>query len=118
MPAIGISRPKTDGAHMPTTPEDGTTFGSASRGTPSTSSIFSSQSSFWMSKSIVRDAFETSVTKLLPSVSEKISHASTVPRRSRPCRASSRARGTLSRIHFIFVPEKYGSMSRPVVLWM
>ena len=66
----------------------------------------------------MRDAFETSVTKLLPSVREKISHVSIVPKRSRPCRASAFARGTLSRIHFIFVPEKYGSMIRPVVLWM
>ena len=46
MPAIGIFLPSIVSEHMPTTPEESTTFGSASRGIPNTFSIFSSQSSF------------------------------------------------------------------------
>ena len=65
-----------------------------------------------MSKSIVREALEQSVT--CSPVSCQISHDSTVPNSSSPRSARSRATGTWSRIQRIFVPEKYASISRPV----
>ena len=43
-----------------------------------------------------------------------MSQVSTVPKRISPRSARSLTPGTLSRIHFIFVPEKYASMTRPV----
>ena len=56
--------------------------------------------------SIVREALETSVTWTSPRVSCQTSQLSTVPKRSLPASAFSRAPGTLSRIQRILVPEK------------
>ena len=44
-----------------------------------------------------------------------MSHVSIVPNRSFPASAFSLAPSTLSRIHFTFVPEKYASISNPVL---
>jgi hypothetical protein len=50
-------------------------------------------------------ALETSVMNILPRVSFQINQVSTVPKHSFPCSAFSLAPGTLSKIHFTFVPE-------------
>ena len=66
----------------------------------------SSQSSVRMLYSMVRLALVRSVTCTLPPVSFQTSHASTVPNKSSPASAFSRAPGTLSKIHLILVAEK------------
>ena len=68
-----------------------------------------------MLNSIVREALVTSVTWAAPPVSFQMSQVSTVPNKSSPRSARSRAPSTLSRIHLIFVALKYASMSRPVL---
>ncbi len=55
---------------------------------------------------MVRLALVRSVTCTLPPVSFQISHVSTVPNKSSPASAFSRAPGTLSKIHLILVAEK------------
>ena len=59
-----------------------------------------------MSQSSVRDAFETSVAWTLPPVRFQMSQVSTVPKASSPFSARSRAPGTRSKSHAIFVAEK------------
>jgi len=66
----------------------------------------SSHCSVRMLNSIVREALLGSVTCTSPRVSRQISHVSTVPNISLPFSARSRAPGTLSRIHLIFVALK------------
>ena len=48
-------------------------------------------------------------------VSFQISHVSTVPNSSSPFSARSRTPSTLSKIHFNLVPEKYASITSPVL---
>ena len=66
----------------------------------------SSQSSVRMLYSMVRLALVRSVTCTLPPVSFQTSQVSTVPNKSSPALAFSRAPGTLSKIHLILVAEK------------
>ena len=73
-----------------------------------------SHSRVWILKSMVREAFVTSVTCTVLRVRHDMSQVSTVPNFSRPASARSRAPGTLSRIHFILVAEKYASIISPV----
>ena len=49
-------------------------------------------------------------------VSFQINHVSIVPKSKSPFSARSRTPLTLSRIHFNLVPEKYASITRPVLL--
>ncbi len=65
-----------------------------------------------MSNSIVREAFEGSVTCSPDRF--QISHESIVPNTARPSRARSASPSTFLSSHSIFVPEKYGSSTRPV----
>ena len=67
-----------------------------------------------MSKAIVREAFDTSVTCTRPPVSFQTSQVSIVPQSSSPRAARACAPGTRSRIQRTFVAEKYASMTRPV----
>src|SRR5579885_935421 len=62
----------------------------------------------------VRDAFEGSVACTRPFESRHMRNVSTLPKSNSPRSAFSRAPGTLSRIHFTFVPEKYASVTNPV----
>ena len=101
-------------AVTPKSPDEGRTSGSIEAGMPNRSSSQGSQRISWMSKSIVRLALVTSVAWTAPCVSVQMSHVSTVPKASLPASASSRAPGTLSRIHLILLAEKYGSGTRPV----
>jgi len=71
-----------------------------------------------MFKSDVREAVEQSVTRLLPAVSFEMTHVSVVPNTAWSDRARFLAFLTWSRIHLIFVAEKYGSMIRLVLLRM
>ena len=59
-----------------------------------------------LNREVLRLALVRSVTCTLPPVSFQTSHVSTVPNRISPASARSRAPGTLSRIHLIFVAEK------------
>ena len=68
-----------------------------------------------MSNSIVREALLTSVTCTWPPVSFHSSQVSMVPKASSPCAAATCAPGTWSSSQRILVPEKYGSMTRPVL---
>ena len=61
-----------------------------------------------MLNSIVREAFEASVTWTAPPVSFQSSQLSTVPKASSPASARARAPGTLSSSQAILVAEKYG----------
>ena len=63
---------------------------------------------------MVREAFDTSVTCTSPLVRFHTSQLSTVPKRSSPFSALSRAPGTFWSIQRILVAEKYGSRIRPV----
>jgi hypothetical protein len=71
-----------------------------------------------MSKSMVRDAFDGSVTCRRLCEKFHASHVSTVPKASSPRSAFARAPGTLSSIQAILVPLKYGSSTRPVLFLM
>ena len=104
--AIGIGTGTCGQSVVPYTALVGTTSGSIERGMSNRSSSSSSQSRVWMSKSIVREAFETSVMWSRPPESRHASHESTVPNISLPCSARFRAPGTLSSIHLIFVALK------------
>ena len=106
MPAMGTSCAKMVVLVWPYTSEEEHTRGIIERGTPSRSSSSWSHSSVLMLNSIVREALDTSVTWTSPRVSCQTSQLSTVPKRSLPASARSRAPGTLSRIHLILVPEK------------
>ncbi len=75
-----------------------------------------SHSPVWMFHSIVREAFDTSVTCRRPRVSCQTSQLSMVPKASSPRAARSRPPSTWSRIQRSLVAEKYGSMIRPVRL--
>jgi hypothetical protein len=69
MPAMGSSSPRNErGSVVAISPQDGTTSGSASRGTPNSEHSSSLQPPFSRSKSRVRDALETSVTCQVPRV--------------------------------------------------
>jgi hypothetical protein len=72
----------------------------------------------WMLNSNVREALLTSVACTAQPLSSHISQLSTVPNSSSPRSACSRALGTLSKIHCSLVPEKYASISKPVLAWM
>ena len=78
----------------------------------------SSQRPAWISKSIVREALDASVTCSRPSVSFQTSQVSTVPKASLPFSARALAPATWSSIQAIFVPEKYASGRRPVRSWI
>ena len=67
-----------------------------------------------MSNSIVRDAFDGSVTA--SPVSLEMIHASIVPNRTPPASARFRSPATFRSSHSIFVAVKYGSSTRPVTL--
>ena len=104
--AIGIGTGTCGQSVVPYTALVGTTSGSIERGMSNRSSSSSSQSRVWMSKSIVREAFEASVMWSRPPESRHASHESTVPKQSSPRSARARAPGTLSRIQRILVAEK------------
>ena len=112
-PAMGISAPPMRAA--PYTMLESQTLGSMHMGMSSSAQISLSHSSVWMLNSIVREALVTSVTWAAPPVSFQMSQVSTVPNKSSPRSARSRAPSTLSKIHLIFVALKYASMSRPVL---
>src|SRR5699024_6428465 len=63
----------------------------------------------------VQEALEYSVTWHFPPDNLYTSHVSIVPISSCPFSAFSFAPSTLFKIHFTFVPEKYASMSKPVL---
>ena len=67
-----------------------------------------------MFHSSVRLALLGSVTCSRPPLSRQMSHESTVPKRISPRRACWRSPSRESSRCLIFVPEKYGSKSRPV----
>ncbi len=106
IPAMGTSWAKIVVLVWPYTSLDEHTSGIIERGMSNIASSSSFQSRVSMSSSIVREAFETSVTCLSPRVSCHTSHVSTVPNLSLPASALSRAPSTLSSIHLIFVALK------------
>ena len=80
MPATGSVRPrKAAGSVCATTPVDGTTSGSARRGTRNSSHSSADHCPVVMSNSRVREALEASVACRAPPVSRAIRYASTVP---------------------------------------
>src|SRR6185503_12285735 len=98
-PAIGTRAPRSTAS--PITPDEPTTSGSTARSTPNRPSSSSSQAPAARSRSIVREAFVTSVTCAPPAVSFQTSQESIVPN------ASSRAGSSVrARIHSSFVAEK------------
>ncbi len=104
-PATGTAWPcKASGRVTPSTPALARTSGSARAGTPKSSNSSGSQRPAAMSNSIVRDAFEGSVT--YSPVSLYTSHESTVPNTARPPRARSRKPSTCSSSHSILLAEK------------
>ena len=115
MPAIGSDRPrKASGSVVPTTPELGTTSGSADRGTSKSSHSSSDQAPFSRSNSSVRLALLGSVTCAAPPVSRAITYESTVPSASAPSRTPAHSCGSCSASQANLVPVKYGSSRRPV----
>ncbi len=113
MPLTGIPAPMapaTEGAVTPTRPADGRTSARAPIGTPNRPQSSADQVSCPMSKSIVRLAFEASVTKAVPPVSFHTTHESTVP----SARSGPRDTPPERSIHSILVAEKYGSSTNPV----
>ena len=103
MPEIGIPDGIPDiSAVTPHRPLDATTVGRADIGTLNMSQSSLSQVIVLMSKSIVREAFEASVTKLAPAVKFQMIHESIVPN------ASSTPIGTFPDVsnHSAFDPEK------------
>ena len=92
--------------------------GSIDMGMPKISQTSSRQVRVRMSMSIVREALVTSVQctpPLTPPVRFHKSHESVFPKRRSPASARSRAPSTLSRIHLIVEPEKYGDSPRPQI---
>ena len=106
MPAITTGSPSTSGAIMPNAPEEASTSGRIARGTLSISSSSSSQSPLWMSKSMVREALDGSVTCNRLCEKFHASHVSTVPKASSPRSARARAPSTLSSSQATLVPLK------------
>jgi hypothetical protein len=88
------------------TPLLSTTCGRTAGGMSSSASSSSSQQQRRMSKSIVRAAFDGSVTCTRPADSCHASQQSIVPKASSPRSARARAPATLSSSHFSLVPEK------------
>ena len=97
MPAMGIAWPSVRVSAYVSLDE--TTLGKIDRGTPNNLSNSSSQSPVRMLKSIVREALETSVMWVCPSVRFQTSQESTVPKARRPARALARAPFVLSSSH-------------------
>ena len=94
----------------PKRPLEGCTVGRTDIGTPSSSHISELHCKVLISNSIVRLAFEGSVTNAAPAVSFQTSHVSIVP-----IHKSSRGGSAVCcSNHAAFVPEKYGSRTRPV----
>ena len=115
MPVIGMpSGRNTAPFVVPMNPALGTIVGSTARGTLNIVSISSSQASFARSISRVREALVTSVACTAPLVRRCTRNVSMVPKASSPFSARARAPFSWSRIHAIFVPEKYASITRPV----
>ncbi len=115
MPAIGTAWPSREGSQWPNTWLEANTCGSTLSGTRSRPSRVWSQRFARMSKSIVREAFVTSVACTCPPVSFHSSQLSMVPKASSPCAASAFAPGTWSRSQRTLVAEKYESTTSPVV---
>src|SRR5688572_23033650 len=99
---------------VPTGPDDATTLGSTGRGTPNTASSSSDQVRVRRSNNRVRDALVTSVACTAPPVSRHSRYESTVPNASSPAAAAAAAVATRSNSQPSLVPEKYGSIGRPV----
>ena len=57
------------------------------------------------------------MTCLDPLVNFQISQVSIVPKANLPSLTISLRLGLFSKIHLIFVAEKYGSIKSPVLLW-
>ena len=122
---IGIGLPNTLGCVSANVPDDGNTSGRQVSGMPNRFNESSSQVSPCMSRNMVRLALDTSVKcgtwpAVLPEASRhswSISQASTFPNAISPrsARFLISWSAKLSSIHSIFVAEKYGSMTRPVV---
>jgi hypothetical protein len=103
IPAMGMRAPKL--LLSPKTSLDERTSGRMVRGTSKILSNSSSQSPFWMLKSIVRDALLGSVMCWRPPVRFQTSQESTC-RKQFAGFAAAFAPGTFLRIHWSFVPEK------------
>ena len=95
-----------------------TTSGRSDLSIPKISNNSASQERVFILNSIVLDALVISVLKIFPSDSLYIKYVSTVPKHSSPLAAFSFAPLTFSRIHLIFVAEKYGSKISPVLSCM
>src|SRR5258706_486433 len=113
-PAMMSGSPRIDFGSMPKACADGWMSGRIACGTRSRRSSSASHSPVLMSNSIVREAFDGSVTCVRLPVSCQMSQVSTVPKASSPRSARARAPGTWSRIQAILVPLKYGSTTSPV----
>ena len=87
-------------------PAEGQTRGRMASGTSSRRHNSGHQAHRVMSKSRVRDAFETSVMWLLPPVRRQIRKLSTVPKATVPASARRRRSGRFSSIQASLVPEK------------
>ena len=95
-------------------PLEGMTVGRMDSGRFSQERISLSHAMSWMFRSMVRDAWETSVTWDFPPerfqmIQESMQPIAMLPRSISFCRP-----GTLSMIHRAFVAEKYASIGRPV----
>jgi hypothetical protein len=95
----------------PKRPDEGRTSGKHAIGTPNSAQSSLDHANVLMSKSIVRLAFDGSVTCTAPAVRFQRSHASMVP----TARSSSAGTPPSFRSHSILEAEKYGSSTRPVV---
>ena len=111
IPEIGIpfGTPGTS-VVTPNRPLDGRTVGRTDMGTPSSSHISALHCNVLMSNSMVRLAFEGSVTKAAPAVNFHTSHESIVPMH----KCSIGGTFVCCNSHAAFVPEKYGSSTSPV----
>ena len=92
--------------------------GSIDMGMPKIPHTSSRQVRVRISMSMVREAFVTSVQwtpPLTPPVMFHRTHESVLPNSRSPASARSRAPSTLSRIHLILEPEKYGDSPRPQI---
>src|SRR5690606_12227896 len=99
---------------IPKSAHDSFTSGNMPAGMSSSCNMRLSHCKDLMLYNMVREALVTSVTCDFRFVMFQISQVSIVPNSNSPREAFSLACGTLSSIHFIFVAEKYESITKPV----
>gem|GEM_PF-5129219 len=114
MPAIGAPAGYKLRSTSPNTSEFDRTSGNIAREMPKSFNISSSHSPVRRLSNNVRDALVTSVACTRRPVNCHNNQQSTVPNSNFPASARDRAPATLSKIHRIFVAEKYGSSRNPV----